>query len=111
MQLTEKHQRAAELLVEIEGIMRELNLWSRERPPDESFASAEPFCIDTLSFAEWLQYVFIERLYWLVENGQPLPTQSSVVPMAEEYFRGSATTVTQLLDVLAKVDLLLTTGA
>lgn len=80
--------RVADCLLCIEMEMRRLELWSADRPDEEALASTQPFCIDTLNFAEWLQFIFIERMKVLVEGGHPLPSVSGIAPMAEEYVRG-----------------------
>lgn len=59
----------ADCLLRIEMELRQLQLWEQERPPEEAFASTEPFCIDTLAFTQWLQFVFLERMSVLIENG------------------------------------------
>ncbi len=45
----------AELLIDIEAQLRQLNLWDRTPPSKASLASTEPFCIDTLTLPQWLQ--------------------------------------------------------
>ena len=44
----------AEVLIDIEAQLRQLNLWQRVAPPEEALASTEPFCVDTLSLPQWL---------------------------------------------------------
>lgn len=66
--------------------MREHGFWESESPPDIALASQEPFCIDTLSFTQWLQFIFIARIKIIIENQSPLPLSSDIVPMAQEYF-------------------------
>jgi len=97
----------ADCLLRIEMELRQLQLWEQERPPEEAFASTEPFCIDTLAFTQWLQFVFLERMAVLIESGQPLPAVSGIAPMAEEYFRGQEQTGQGLIRALEAVDRLL----
>lgn len=91
-------------LIDIEADLRQLNLWQREAPDSAALASKEPFCFDTLTFPQWLQFVFIPRMYELIENGQSLPESCGVAPMAEEYFSGSELFVRPLLTHLASLD-------
>lgn len=97
----------ADCLLRIEMELRQLQLWESVRPPEEAFASTEPFCIDTLEFSQWLQFVFLERMSMLIECGQSLPAVSGIAPMAEEYFRGRAESGLGLIRELEAVDRLL----
>jgi uncharacterized protein YqcC (DUF446 family) len=52
-----------------------------------ALSSIEPFCVDTLTLPQWLQFIFIPRLRSLMAEGQALPERCEVLPMAEEYFK------------------------
>lgn len=97
----------ADCLLGIEMELRKLDMWAVERPPIEAFDSTEPFCIDTLAFTQWIQFVFLERMKFIVENGHPLPRVSGIAPMAEEYFRGRQESGRGLVQELEAVDQLL----
>jgi len=84
--MSDKHIAVAEILIDIEKELRELRLWEFESPSEEALLSTQPFAIDTLNFPQWLQFIFIPRLYFMVEQRSPLPDVSGVKPMAEEYF-------------------------
>lgn len=107
--MSEKHSQMAELLLDLEFSLRQLGLWSAERPGEEAMASQEPFCLDTLDFEEWLQFIFIERMSVVVEQGLPLPDRCGLAPMAEEYFRGSRHCPTRLIEKLEQIDRTLST--
>ena len=79
----------AELLIDIEAELRQLGLWERQSPPAEALASEQPFCIDTLTLPQWLQFIFLPRLYRLLEQDAALPDRCGIAPLAEEYFRGT----------------------
>lgn len=98
----------AELLIDIEAELRQLALWERVPPPASALASSEPFCIDTLSLPQWLQFVFLPTLYRLLEGEAALPERCAITPMAEEYFRGSQLATSNLLAALQRMDDLLT---
>ena len=51
------------------------------------FLSEEPFAIDTMSPEEWLQWIFIPRMFALLESGADLPSQIAVSPYLEEAFK------------------------
>ena len=96
----------ASLLIDLEFEMRSLNLWSDQAPAPEALQSEQPFCIDTLSFDQWLQFVFLPKLHQILDAGLELPGQCNVAPIAEEYFGSRAPAVLHCLD---RIDRLLTT--
>ena len=97
----------ADSLLAIEAEMRRGGHWSQEMPSEEALSSVQPFSIDTLTFPEWLQFIFLPRMTILVEKGGPFPSGSGITPMAEEYFRDSADSTKGLLDALRQMDELL----
>lgn len=100
----------ADSLLRIEIELRQLGVWETEPPPEEAFQSTKPFCIDTLEFTQWLQFVFLERLKVMIENDHPLPSVSGIAPMAEEHFRGREQSVGRLIRELQEIDQLLSGG-
>ena len=84
-----------------------MNCWQSEPLAAEKYLSCEPFCLDTMSFEQWLQFVLLPRLKQLVEDGQPLPTVSGVAPMAEEHYRSGSDPGQALIRELAALDELL----
>ena len=96
-----------EALFDLEAELRSAGLWEEYSPPAEALASQQPFCIDTLAFNQWLQFVFITKLGALVEGRQTLPGQCGVAPMAEEFFRGLDTSGSGVVRVLQRIDTLL----
>ena len=97
----------AEVLIDIEAQLRQLGQWDKIPPSTEALASREPFCVDTLTLPQWLQFVFLPTLYRMLEEGQPLPDRCGIAPMAEEFFRGSGLAVGELVEALERVDELL----
>ncbi len=63
-------------------------LWTEECPTAKQLASQEPFCIDTMTFEQWLQWVFIPKMRELLKqpsfNG--LPNLSDIHTIAEYLF-------------------------
>jgi uncharacterized protein YqcC (DUF446 family) len=94
----------ASTLIDIEAELRRLNQWDAEPPSPAALASVEPFCVDTLTLAQWLQFVFIPRMYALVDAQQLPPGRCEVQPIAEEYFRNSALNGAPLLRHLGRLD-------
>lgn len=101
------HTRIAELLIDIEAHMRQLGQWDKVKPSAEALASDQPFCVDTLTFPQWLQFVFLPTLYRMLEDGESLPERCGIAPMAEEYFRGTGLASSELVAALVRIDELL----
>ncbi|MGO1748992.1 MAG: YqcC family protein [Marinobacter sp.] len=97
----------ADGLLGVEMELRELELWESERPPEEAFQSTEPFCLDTLNFTQWIQFVFLERMKLIIENEHALPSGSAIAPMAEECFRSRPESGQRLIRELEHIDQLL----
>jgi len=97
----------AEALIDVEAQLRQLGQWDKIPPSTEALASQEPFCVDTLTLPQWLQFIFLPTLYQMLEEEQPLPQRCGIAPMAEEFFRGSGLAVGGLVDALLHIDELL----
>lgn len=106
--MTQQHIALAEILMDIEKELRELRLWDAVSPSAEALASTEPFAVDTLDFPQWLQFIFIPRLYFLIEARAALPSNCGVAPMAEQYFQPLNLHSAPLINILHQVDALLT---
>lgn len=102
------HKTLAESLFELERELRALDLWDSRKPAPEALASTQPFAVDTLEFYQWLQFIFIPRLFRLVEYRTSLPASCSVAPMAEEFFRPREEDGREVIRVLEKIDRLIT---
>ena len=90
--------RVAALLIDLEAQLRTRLLWDIEEPDPAALASTQPFCIDTLSFPQWLQFVFLPRMRALLDADLPLPAQCAIAEMAEMQFgSGDAVAVIALL--------------
>lgn len=100
------HQVAA-ILIDIEAEMRQIGCWDGVAPAPAALRSEQPFSVDTLNFAQWLQFVFIPRMHFLVAQQVALPNACGITPMAQEYFRGQQLPVAGLLTALTQMDKLL----
>ena len=101
----------AEVLIDIEAQLRQLGQWDKVAPSAAALASDQPFCVDTLTLPQWLQFIFLPTLYRMVEEGKTLPARSAIAPMAQEYFRGTGLGSTELETALQRIDELLTEEA
>ncbi|MDC8830395.1 YqcC family protein [Alteromonas gilva] len=75
-------QHGLALVLKLKSAMTAAGLWSVQPPTAEALASQQPFACDTLSFAQWLQFIFIPRLDALLKSGDRVPPMS-VLPMAQ----------------------------
>ena len=97
----------AEQLLVIERELRILDLWGDLVPTPEALASVEPFCLDTLPFEQWLQWVFLPRMKVIIEADHPLPSVSGVKAMAEVVYCDRLSEVAGLLAALGEFDRLI----
>lgn len=97
----------AEQLLLIERELRVLGWWADAAPSAEALSSPEPFCVDTLAFEEWLQWIFLPKMKIILESGADLPQVSGIRPMAEMAFRERPVEVRALLESLGEFDRLI----
>jgi uncharacterized protein YqcC (DUF446 family) len=101
----------AEILIDIEAELRQMGQWNNTAPSAEALASDLPFCVDTLTLPQWLQFVFLPTLYTMLQEGQTLPRRCGIAPMAEEYFLGTGLGSSALVAALVRIDELLSAEA
>jgi uncharacterized protein YqcC (DUF446 family) len=102
-----KEQQTLILLTQLNQELKALTLWQKCRPTLYEMASTLPFHYDTLTFEQWLQFVFIVRIHLMIEKNQPLPSDISLFPMAEESFKTLGNKANRLLDTIGQLDSLL----
>jgi len=101
-------EHTADLLEDLSKELQRLNLWQKQKPSTLELSSSAPFCCDTLSFEQWLQFIFIEKIRQMINQGQTLPTKISLTPMAEESFKHLSEQAASLLVIIKKIDKTLT---
>ena len=97
------HKDVEILLQKLEQSLRQAKLWSRVTPPLEALNSPYPFSVDTLSFQQWLQFIFIPKMLVIVNNESKLPDSMSLLPMAEQSL-GKTIVYGETLDVIRQID-------
>lgn len=102
------HISVAEVLIDIEKELRELQLWDDEMISAEALASEQPFAVDTMNFPQWLQFIFLPRMVFMLEQQMQLPANCGIAPMAEQYFSVLSVPSNPLIAHLHKIDALLT---
>lgn len=97
----------ADQLLLIERELRTLGWWSEMPPSADALASEAPFCVDTLAFEQWLQWIFLPRMKVILENDLALPHASGIRVMAEEVYRERLAEAGGLLAALGAFDRLI----
>lgn len=93
-------------LQELEQALKTIDWWQENPPPKAALASVQPFCVDTLTFTEWLQWVYIPKMLQFMEVYQALPVASGLLPIAEEAWKGCAESTDDLYRIVKKLDFL-----
>lgn len=101
---TSRTEPVSALLLEIRAEMEAQALWQSSPPAAEALASPQPFCVDTLHFTEWLQWLLIPRLQEMIRQEIPLPQGSQIHPMAEEVFKQMHNNTSRLLGLIEQLD-------
>jgi len=71
----------------IEAEMRKVSVWSPKPLASEKMNFREPFGMDTMSFTEWLQFVFMPRARAAAQSGQ-FPKGWGVATISAREFDG-----------------------
>lgn len=62
--------------------MKVAGIWELERPADEAFVDMGAFGARTMSFAQWLRWVFVPQVERAIAGGGPWPARSQVAVKA-----------------------------
>jgi uncharacterized protein YqcC (DUF446 family) len=71
---------------EIEAEMKKIDLWQNEPLPAPQYDFKEAFGSDKMSFAQWLQFIFIPNVKKLLSTNGPWPPASQVGIYAVQEF-------------------------
>ncbi len=96
--------RIADVLLEVAASLRTHGKWVECRPTDSVLSSTTPFCLDTLKFEQWLQWIFLPRMKDTLEQTKPLPAQSAIFEYAEECLHKDDPSTNTLLKQLKTFD-------
>ena len=97
-------QELRNLLDQCQALLERQNQWQTMAPSPQKLMSTAPFMVDTLSFLEWFQWVYIARLRALMEAGQPLPQGALVAPYAEESLKADGSENPELIALIRQLD-------
>ena len=101
--------RIADVLLEVEAILRTNGKWDETSPSNDELASEQPFCMDTLAFEQWLQWVLLPRMKITLEEMKPLPAKSSIFVCAKERLKKNDPSRGRLLKLIKTFDELIKT--
>lgn len=102
--MSNRTARVSALLIAIREEMEMQKLWAEQSPSADALASTQPFCVDTLMFSEWIQWLMIPRLQMMITQQMPLPQNSNMHAMAEEAFKTLNADTTQLESLIQQLD-------
>jgi uncharacterized protein YqcC (DUF446 family) len=88
----------------IEAEMRRIGFWQNEPLRPEQMEFTQAFAMDTMTYAQWLQFVFLPRVREAAAANQ-FPSGSSVGTQAVREFDGSPE-AGDLITLLAEFDAL-----
>ena len=92
------------LLDNIEQELRRQNVWMVMPPSPEVMSSTTPFCMDTMTFSQWLQWVFVPRVRAIMDQGGNLPKGANIKPYAEEAIQVEKLEAVRLLALMEQLD-------
>ena len=104
MRAADKYEHLMNLLNELQTELKLAGLWSDTEPSKVALSSIQPFGLDTLTFYEWLQFVFVKKLRLICDRRESLPDSSDVTTMAEEVFKSDEITSPAVIRILITVD-------
>lgn len=96
------------LLKDLKQELQQLEWWELQAPSVQALQSEQPFCVDTLDFSQWLQWVFVPRMQSILMSDHPLPSQCAIHDMAEVVYRDRLGLVESLLVCLKSIDATIT---
>ncbi|MBU1681530.1 YqcC family protein [Candidatus Micrarchaeota archaeon] len=105
VKLVPKSEDIKKKLDEIEAEMKRFGMWSKTPPHKEAFEDMGAFGMKTMSFDQWLQFVFVPNVRKLLKTDGPWPDKSEVGIMAVREFDGNPE-LGNLVALLTEFDML-----
>lgn len=96
-------------LSDLQIAMRLHDLWESSPPSSEAMASSQPFCMETLTPTQWLQWIFIPRMEAILEANTDLPRNFAITPYLEEALKNESY-LTAIHEPILKLETLLKDG-
>lgn len=103
------HPHLPDMRIALELLATELNTigwWQSpaEKPSAQALSSIEPFCVDTLTFSQWLQWVYIPKMHAYMNQTGQLPQASGLLPIAEEAWKNTPENTSTLFEIIHLLD-------
>ena len=89
----------------IEAEMKRIGWWQDQPLKPEQYTFHQAFAMDTMTFAQWLQFIFIPRVNQIVDSKGVFPGQSMVAAQAVREFDGVGE-ASNLVTMLSEFDAL-----
>lgn len=86
------YEQVRTVLQSLQQTMHRSGCWSSIAISAEALQSQQPFCLDTMNFNQWLQFVCIPKMQTIIETNQVLPTfvkGQGLEPMASEFYKNT----------------------
>src|SRR5947209_12704377 len=87
---------------QIEAEMRNIGMWQNEPLRPEQMQFQQAFAMDTMTFSQWLQFIFLSRVREAVA-AERFPSSSSVAAQAIREFDGDDNAA-HLIQLLSEFD-------
>ena len=100
--LTHLQQEASRYADQTESEMRSIGFWQTASLRPEQMHFKQAFAMDTMTFVQWLQFIFIPRVREAIASNE-FPTSSSVGAQAVREFDGDAD-ADRLVTLLSEFD-------
>ncbi|MFI3247453.1 MAG: YqcC family protein [Ferrimonas sp.] len=91
------------LLRQLQRQLEQLGWWQQQPLAPTALTSNAPFCCDTMTFEQWLQFVLIPRLEQLISEAALMPMNAAMAPMAE-YCWAQQPQAANLINLLQQLD-------
>ena len=76
------YMKIIEKLLQLENELKAHGLWSKQSPSQDAMANTSPFSCEVMSFENWLQFIFIPKMYVLIASNSELPSNIAIAPMS-----------------------------
>jgi len=103
--LSDRFERVERIIGEIEEEMKRIGYWRAEPLPDEAYQFQQAFALDTMTFAQWLQFILIPRVHKLLDEKSIFPERSMIGTQAIREFDGDEK-ASRLVQLLNEFDML-----
>jgi uncharacterized protein YqcC (DUF446 family) len=103
--LAAPYAQSAAKIAQIEPEMNRIGFWRAEPLPESAYAFRQAFAMDTMTFGQWLQFIFVPRVKSIIGQRGEFPTSSQVGVQAIREFDGDPQ-ADRLVSLLCEFDAL-----